>query len=149
VVHQYQEWLIGLASKLLDTSTSDLGIANVVTLKNGAVAAVQFEVPDTVTTKHGLEIRPSLLIVSSMDGSLATIPKRVVTNMVCHAKDTHVIDGNWRGLVQDHPSSVGPVLKDGYEISVRGIPFPERVSEEHRYWIRERKRALTPNVRSN
>ena len=44
VVHQYQEWLIGLASKLLDTSTSDLGIANVVTLKNGAVAAVQFEV---------------------------------------------------------------------------------------------------------
>jgi len=83
VVHQYNEWLIGLASKLLDTSTSDLGIANVVTLKNGAVAAVQFEVPDTVTTKHGLEIRPSLLIVSSMDGSLATIPKRVVTNMVC------------------------------------------------------------------
>lgn len=83
VVHQYNEWLIGLASKLLDTSTSDLGIANVVTLKQGAVAAVQFEVPDTVTTKEGLNIRPSLLIVSSMDGSLATIPKRVVTNVVC------------------------------------------------------------------
>jgi len=83
VIHQYNEWLIGLASKLLDTSTSDLGIANVVTLKNGAVAAVQFELPDTIETKMGLSLRPSLLIVTSLDGSLATEPKLVMTNMVC------------------------------------------------------------------
>lgn len=83
VIHQYKEWLIGLASDLLDTSTSDLGIANVVTLRNGAQAAVQFELPENVTTGEGLVLRPSLLIVSSLDGSLATEAKMVVTNVVC------------------------------------------------------------------
>ena len=83
VVHQYGDWLIGVASKVLDTSKSDLGIANVVTLKQGAVGAVQFELPDTIETKMGLSLRPSLLTVTSMDGSLASMLKRVVTNVVC------------------------------------------------------------------
>lgn len=41
------------------------------------------EVPDTITTPEGVQYRPNLLAVSSLDGTLATTYKRVVTNVVC------------------------------------------------------------------
>jgi phage/plasmid-like protein (TIGR03299 family) len=82
-IHQFDEWLIANASVLLDQSSSDLGIANVVSLRKGAVAAVQFEVPDTIATPEGVEFRPSLLAASSLDGTLATTYRRCITNVVC------------------------------------------------------------------
>lgn len=82
-IHQHKEWLIETSSHLLDTSIGDLGIANAVLLKKGAVACVQYEVPETIKTSNGIEFRPSMLSCGSLDGSLQTTFKRVFTNVIC------------------------------------------------------------------
>lgn len=83
-MHQYKEWLIDYTSQLLDTSVSDLGIANVVVLKKGAVAVVQFEVPENVTHEgSGVEYRTTLYAATSLNGMLATTHGRCWQNMVC------------------------------------------------------------------
>lgn len=79
-IHQYDEWLLGTVGTILDDSLS-IGSAGL--LKGGAVAWVSVEVPDTITTPEGVTFRPNLLACTSMDGSLATTFKRVVTNTVC------------------------------------------------------------------
>lgn len=78
--HQFQEWLLRNVSTILGDSVQ-IGSAGL--LKNGAVAWVSVEVPDTVTTPEGVAFRPNLLAVTSHDGSLATTYKRVITNVVC------------------------------------------------------------------
>lgn len=143
-IHQYQETLIERTQNILD---DDLQIGSAGVLRNGARAWVSVEVPNTIKTKDGVEFRPSLIACTSHDGTLATTWKRHATLVVCHAANTFVIDGEWRGLVQDHPSATEPVLRNGREIEIRGIPFSEHVSEEHRYWVRERRRNLTPKKR--
>lgn len=82
-MHQYKDKLIDWTSQILDTSVSELGIANVVVLRNGAVAVVQFEVPDNITTKEGVEFRASLYVATSLNGSLATTHGRCIENIVC------------------------------------------------------------------
>ena len=44
---------------------------------------MQIEVPDSITTQDGVEFRPWLAAATSLDGSLATIYKRCVTDIVC------------------------------------------------------------------
>jgi phage/plasmid-like protein (TIGR03299 family) len=79
-VHQYSTWLLDTVANILDDSLS-IGSAGL--LKNGAVAWVQVEVPDSITTPEGVEFRPHLLACTSHDGSIATEFRRTVTNVVC------------------------------------------------------------------
>jgi phage/plasmid-like protein (TIGR03299 family) len=78
--HPYVEWLINTVARLLE---DDLSIGSAGLLRNGAVAWVSVEVPDTVKTPEGVEFRPHLLGATSFDGSMATTFKRAVTNVVC------------------------------------------------------------------
>lgn len=78
--HPYEEWLINTIATVLD---DELSIGSAGLLKNGAVAWVSVEVPETITTPEGVEFRPHLFGATSFDGSLATTFKRAVTNIVC------------------------------------------------------------------
>lgn len=79
-IHQYSEWLLDTVATMLD---DNLSVGSAGLLRGGAVAWVSVEVPDTITTPEGVTFRPNLLACTSMDGSLATTFKRVVTNTVC------------------------------------------------------------------
>jgi phage/plasmid-like protein (TIGR03299 family) len=79
-IHQYDEWLLTNVSNILD-DTLQIGSAGL--LKGGGVAWVSIEVPENIKTPEGVEFRPNLLAATSMNGSLATTYKRVVTNVVC------------------------------------------------------------------
>jgi phage/plasmid-like protein (TIGR03299 family) len=81
--HQYEEWLIDNVASLISASKGELGIGSAVLLRNRGSAAVQIEVPDSITTKDGVEFRPYLLAATSLDGSLKTIYKRCSTTVVC------------------------------------------------------------------
>ena len=83
VIHPYNEWLIEKAANILDTSKSDLAIANAGLLANGAVGFVQYEVPDSIKTPEGVEFRPSMLSATSVNGTLSTTDAMVFTNVVC------------------------------------------------------------------
>lgn len=78
--HQYREWLLENVSTILDDTLS-IGSAGL--LRNRAVAWVQVEVPENITTPEGVEFRPNLIATTSFDGTVATTYKRVVTNVVC------------------------------------------------------------------
>lgn len=78
--HQYRQWLLRSVSSILG-DTLHIGSAGV--LRAGAVAWVSVEVPETLTTPEGVAFRPHLLAATSLDGSLSTTYKRVVTNTVC------------------------------------------------------------------
>ena len=78
--HDYSEWLIENVEAMLGQG---LVIGSAGLLKAGAVAWVQVEMPDTVHTPSGEELRPFLLAVTSFDGSVATRYKRGVTRVVC------------------------------------------------------------------
>lgn len=79
-VHDYNEWLMGNVSLILD---GELGIASAGLLRNGGVAYVQAEFPDDVTTESGMDIRPSLLAATSVDGTKATTYKVTTGISVC------------------------------------------------------------------
>lgn len=93
-IHQYDAWLLGTVASILD---DDLSIGSAGLLKGGAIAWVSVEVPDSITTPEGVEFRPNLLATTSLDGSLATTYKRVVTNVVCD--NTHGIALGEQGQV--------------------------------------------------
>jgi phage/plasmid-like protein (TIGR03299 family) len=79
--HGYSDWLLQRVESLLDDSLS-IGSAGL--LKLGAVAWVQVEMPETVVVASvGEAIRPHLLAVTSLDGSIATTYKRALTRVVC------------------------------------------------------------------
>ena len=80
VMHQPSEWLIDNVAYLLDDTLS-CGSAGL--LRGGAVAWVQIEVPETITTPEGVAFRPHLTAATSFDGSLATTYGRAVTATVC------------------------------------------------------------------
>jgi len=62
---------------------ADLGIGSAGLLRGGAVAWVQVEVPDSVSTPEGLTFRPQLLAATSFDGSIATTYARTAGIVVC------------------------------------------------------------------
>ena len=78
--HQYEEVLLGAVSNILD---DDLAIGSAGLLKEGAIAFVQVELPDSVKGSGGVEFRPNLLATTSFNGSIATTYKRTVTIVVC------------------------------------------------------------------
>lgn len=78
--HQPGEWLVDTVATILG---DELGIGSAGLLKGGAVAWVQVETPDTMSTPEGLDFRPNLLAATSFDGSLATTYARTATVVVC------------------------------------------------------------------
>lgn len=78
--HEYSEWLLGAVSNILGDTLS-VGSAGL--LRRGAVAWVQVEVPESMSTPSGVVYRPNLLATTSLDGSVATTYKRTITNVVC------------------------------------------------------------------
>ena len=83
VSHDYNEWMADSVSKILDTSKSDLGIASAGLLRNMGQAWLQVEIPDTMTTQSGVQIRPFLTVYTSVDGTLATGAMTGATAVVC------------------------------------------------------------------
>jgi phage/plasmid-like protein (TIGR03299 family) len=79
-IHEYNEWLVHNVSAILQDG---LHIGSAGLLRGGAVAWVQVEQADNVTTKEGVTFRPHILAVTSTDGSIATQYKRAVTVTVC------------------------------------------------------------------
>ena len=80
VAHSYNQWLIDYVSSILD---DNLQIGSAALLRDGAVAFVTVEVPENVTTPEGVQFRPYLCAVTSLNGSIATTFKRCITNWVC------------------------------------------------------------------
>ncbi len=80
VPHQYKGALLDTLEHILGPG---LGIGSAGLLKNGAIAWVQVEVPESFKTAEGVEFRPHLLAGTSFDGTLATSYARVVTDVVC------------------------------------------------------------------
>ena len=78
--HSYREWLLEAVSTILG-DTLQIGSAGL--LREGAVAYVSVEATENMTTPEGEEFRPHLLACTSLDGTVATTYKRVVTRVVC------------------------------------------------------------------
>ncbi len=79
-VHPYNEWLIGNVGAILD---DDLRIGSAGLLKGGAVAWVQVEMPETITTPEGVAFRPFLTAATSVDGSLSSTYQTGAQLVVC------------------------------------------------------------------
>lgn len=80
VIHQYDRWLLTTVANILDDG---LSISSAGLLRQGAIAWVEVSVPESITTREGVEFRPNLLATTSHDGSCATTFKRTVTDTVC------------------------------------------------------------------
>ena len=78
--HPFAEWLVTNVSNVLG---GELAIGSAGLLKSGAVAWVQAEMPDNVTTVDGIEFRPFFNAFGSLDGTFASTYKLGVTNIVC------------------------------------------------------------------
>jgi phage/plasmid-like protein (TIGR03299 family) len=80
-IHQYEQWLLGTVADIIDDS--DLRIGSAGLLKSGGVAWVSIELPETINTSVGFQVRPHLLATTSHNGSLATSFLTVCTAVVC------------------------------------------------------------------
>jgi phage/plasmid-like protein (TIGR03299 family) len=80
-VHQYKKWLIDTVANLIDDSNLAIGTAGL--LRQGGKAFVTVELPDTVKTPSGFDIRPHLLACTSHDGTLSSTFQLVSTVVVC------------------------------------------------------------------
>lgn len=113
-------------------------------LGDGETIWVLAKLPDTIKVKGDDIVDKFMLLSNTHNGSEAISVKFTPIRVVCHAKGTPIIDGDWRGLVENHPSVTNTKKCEGREISVRGLPFTERVTPEHRYWARQLKRTVIP-----
>lgn len=80
-IHQYEEWLLKNVSNIIDDSDLVIGTAGL--LRRGGKAYVTVELPETVKTPMGFDIRPHLLACTSHDGTLSTTFQLVSTIVVC------------------------------------------------------------------
>lgn len=80
VGHGYKRWLLDQVAATLD---DNLSIASAGLLDDGAKAWVEVSIPESITTPEGVEFRPLLLATTSLDGTIATTYKRVITLVVC------------------------------------------------------------------
>jgi hypothetical protein len=83
VPHQYDEWLLENVATLFDTSSTDLGIASAGLLKNRAVAWVQIETPESISTPEGVDFRPFFTAATSLNGDLSSTYQPGVQAVVC------------------------------------------------------------------
>jgi phage/plasmid-like protein (TIGR03299 family) len=79
-IHDYREWLLRQSEQILD---ADLAIGSAGLLRGGAVAWVQVELEDTISTPEGVDFRPYLTAATSLDGSLASTYQTGATVVVC------------------------------------------------------------------
>ena len=79
-IHDYKEWLIQNLDFLLH---GELRIGSAGLLRKGAVAWVQVETPDTVTTPEGVAYRPFVSAATSLDGSLSSTYQSGAQLIVC------------------------------------------------------------------
>jgi len=79
-IHQYQEWLINALKDIID---DDINIGSAGLLRDGGVAFVTIEIPDTIEILEGFGVRPHLLASTSHNGQYATAYKTVATFVVC------------------------------------------------------------------
>ncbi|QNL30849.1 hypothetical protein SEA_ESTES_161 [Mycobacterium phage Estes] len=80
-IHDYKEWLIRNVSNILQDR---LSILSALTLKNGAQAAVEIGLDETMhDDKTGLEFWPFLLAQTSLDGSIATTYSAFNRLLIC------------------------------------------------------------------
>jgi phage/plasmid-like protein (TIGR03299 family) len=77
--HPYREWLI---DKVAAITGNELSIGSAGLLRNGGVAWVQVELPESIQAA-GVEFRPSLLAATSFDGSLSSTYGPKVQIVVC------------------------------------------------------------------
>jgi phage/plasmid-like protein (TIGR03299 family) len=85
-IHQYQEWLVDALKDIID---DDINIGSAGLLRDGGVAFVTIEIPDTIEILEGFGVRPHLLASTSHNGQYATAYKTVATFVVCD--NTHEI----------------------------------------------------------
>lgn len=78
--HHYDEWLLSNVERILDDY---LQIGSAGLLEGGAVAWVQVERPENITTAEGVTFRPWVNAFSSLNGKFASTYKTGVTNIVC------------------------------------------------------------------
>jgi phage/plasmid-like protein (TIGR03299 family) len=78
-IHQFSDWTLEVVQPILG---ADLQIAGAGLFRNGGVAFVQVEMPETQQV-HGVEYRPFLNIGTSHDGSLSTTYNFGSTLLVC------------------------------------------------------------------
>lgn len=80
-IHQFDEWLIGNVSNLLQDT---LVISSAGLLEGGAIAWVEISIPETIHDQRtGFTYRPNLLATTSHNGKIATTYGRTVTATVC------------------------------------------------------------------
>lgn len=80
--HDYVEVLVENVMTILDASGNDLMIGSVFVFEDGRQACIQVRPPEGVTV-GGDRLLPWLNVFSSLDGSLATTYKAVVTRLQC------------------------------------------------------------------
>lgn len=78
-MHQFDEWLVRVLERILD---GDLAVGSAGLLKDGAVAWVQVEMPETAET-NGVKYRPFLTAATAMDGSMSSTYQVGVQLVVC------------------------------------------------------------------
>lgn len=82
-LHQFKGWLVNTLGDIIDTPSSDLGIASAGLLRAGSMAWVQVEAPENVETAVGFTFRPFILAATAHTGSMSTTFKRCMQAVVC------------------------------------------------------------------
>ena len=80
-VHSYKKWLLDTVANIIDDDNLAIGTAGL--LRRGGKAYVTVELPDTIKTPSGFNVRPHLLACTSHDGTLSTTYKAIATIVVC------------------------------------------------------------------
>lgn len=81
VIHQYDEWLVKNVARILNDGNLHIGSAGL--LRRGAGAFVTVELPDNITSRSGVALRPRILAATSHDSKSATVYKVITTIVVC------------------------------------------------------------------
>jgi phage/plasmid-like protein (TIGR03299 family) len=106
-VHDYEQWLIRNVETLLDDDADNVGIASAGLLKGGAVAWVQFELPDNRQVE-GFEYRPFITAATSVDGSLSSTYLTGADAVVCdNTLDGALIGAAARVKIRHSSNSLG------------------------------------------
>jgi phage/plasmid-like protein (TIGR03299 family) len=82
--HQFDQ-LLDIAQNMID---DDINIGSAGLLKEGAIAWVSIETPESIEVLEGFSVRSSILLTTSHNGTLATTIKPVDTFVVCD--NTHI-----------------------------------------------------------
>jgi phage/plasmid-like protein (TIGR03299 family) len=119
-IHEYKDTLLVTVERLLDQSIDDdlLGIAATGLLREGGVAFVQFQSPETMSVA-GFEFRPYLTAATSLDGSLSSTFTTGVDAAVCdNTLSSAISNASTKVKIKHSRNSVGKInnLRDALGI---------------------------------